>query len=82
VTVFAGLTMVTSLKFYSGKDINLRKSVPFMFIVGIALFFTLISVNPPAVLFALFLAYGISGYVYGAVCLYRRHRDKGLPKPE
>jgi CDP-diacylglycerol--serine O-phosphatidyltransferase len=82
VTMFAGLTMVTNLKFYSGKDINLRQSVPFMFIVGIALFFTLISVNPPIVLFILFLCYGLSGYIYGIVCLYRRHRDKGLPKPE
>jgi CDP-diacylglycerol--serine O-phosphatidyltransferase len=61
LTAFAGLSMVTSLKFYSGKDINLRKSVPFMFIVGIALFFTLISVDPPFVLFLLFLGYGLSG---------------------
>lgn len=82
LTAFAGLSMVTSLKFYSGKDINLRQSVPFIFIVGIALFFTLISVDPPIVLFMLFLGYGLSGYVYGIVCLYRRHRDKGLPKPE
>ncbi len=82
LTRFAGLSMVTSLRFYSGKDINLRKSVPFMFIVGIALFFTLISVDPPIVLFLLFLGYGLSGYLYGIICLYRRHRDKGLPKAE
>jgi CDP-diacylglycerol---serine O-phosphatidyltransferase len=74
VTVFAGLTMVTNLKFYSGKDINLRRSVPFIFIVGIALFFTLISVDPPIILFLLFVAYGLSGYVHGALCLYRRLR--------
>ncbi|MDD4881288.1 MAG: CDP-diacylglycerol--serine O-phosphatidyltransferase [Gallionellaceae bacterium] len=82
LTVFAGLTMVTNLRFYSGKDINLRKSVPFMFIVLVALFFTLISVDPPIVLFMLFLGYGLSGYVYGVLCLYRRRRDKGLPKQE
>jgi CDP-diacylglycerol--serine O-phosphatidyltransferase len=74
ITAFAGLTMVTSLKFYSGKDINLRRSVPFIFIVGIALFFTVISVNPPLVLFLLFIAYGLSGYVHGALCLIRRWR--------
>ncbi|MDD4882667.1 MAG: CDP-diacylglycerol--serine O-phosphatidyltransferase, partial [Gallionellaceae bacterium] len=62
--------------------INLRKSVPFMFIVLVALFFTLISVDPPIVLFMLFLGYGLSGYVYGVLCLYRRRRDKGLPKQE
>ncbi|MFZ5485321.1 MAG: CDP-diacylglycerol--serine O-phosphatidyltransferase [Pseudomonadota bacterium] len=82
LTVFAGLTMVSNLKFYSGKDINLRKSVPFIVIFGIALFFTLVSVDPPIVLFMLFLGYGLSGYLYGLICLYRRHRDKSLPKPE
>ena len=82
LTVFAGLTMVSNLKFYSGKDINLRKSVPFIVIFGIALFFTLVSVDPPIVLFLLFLGYGLSGYLYGVICLYRRHRDKSLPKPE
>jgi CDP-diacylglycerol--serine O-phosphatidyltransferase len=82
LTVFAGLTMVSNLKFYSGKDINLRKSVPFMVVVLLALAFTLISVDPPIVLFGLFVAYGLSGYLYGAVCLYRRWRDRGLPKAE
>ena len=79
LTIFAGLTMVSNLRFYSGKDINLRKSVPLMFIVLVALFFTLISVDPPIVLFLLFLCYGLSGYVHGALCLYRRWR---LPKAE
>jgi CDP-diacylglycerol---serine O-phosphatidyltransferase len=82
LTIFAGLTMVTNLRFYSGKDINLRRSVPFLFIFGIALFFTLVSVDPPIVLFLLFLGYGLSGYLHAVVCLYRRHRDKNLAKPE
>ncbi len=29
VTMFAGITMVTNVPFYSFKDINLKKSVPF-----------------------------------------------------
>src|SRR3954463_10336708 len=29
VTIYAGVTMVSSVKFYSGKDINLRRAVPF-----------------------------------------------------
>ncbi|MFX6044716.1 CDP-diacylglycerol--serine O-phosphatidyltransferase, partial [Acinetobacter baumannii] len=28
ITLFAGLTMVSNVKFWSGKDINLRRSVP------------------------------------------------------
>jgi CDP-diacylglycerol---serine O-phosphatidyltransferase len=62
VTAFAGISMVTNLAFYSGKDFNLKRSVPFVAIVLIALGFSLISLDPPIVLFLLFLAYGLSGY--------------------
>lgn len=62
-TVFAGLTMVSDLRYYSGKDIDLRRSVPFMMVLVIVLAFVLISYSPPVVLFALFVAYGLSGYV-------------------
>src|SRR6187399_2004198 len=34
VTVFAGLTMVSNLKYWSGKAINLRKSVPFVVVLA------------------------------------------------
>jgi CDP-diacylglycerol--serine O-phosphatidyltransferase len=63
LTVFAGVTMVSSLKYYSFKDLNMRKSVPFIVIFLLALFFIFVSVDPPAVLFVLFLIYGLSGYV-------------------
>jgi CDP-diacylglycerol---serine O-phosphatidyltransferase len=63
LTIFAGVTMVSNVRYWSGKDINLRKSVPFMMIVAFAVGFALISSYPPGVLFALFLAYAVSGYV-------------------
>ncbi len=63
VTLFAGVSMITNLAFYSGKDFNLKRSVPFLVVVLIALGFSLISVDPPIVLFLLFLGYGVSGYV-------------------
>ena len=66
LTIFAGITMVSNLRYYSGKDINLRRSVPFMVIAAIALGFALVSSYPPGVLFALFLAYAASGYVLSA----------------
>src|SRR5216117_966758 len=37
LTLFAGFTMVSSVRFYSDKDINLRKSVSFGVVVMIAL---------------------------------------------
>src|SRR5215467_6461101 len=64
LTLFAGLTMVVNVPFYSFKVVNLRRSVPFAVILLIVLGFGLISTDPPIVLFLLFVAYGLSGYVY------------------
>jgi len=73
LTLYAGITMVTNVPFYSFKDINLRRSVPFTVILLIVIAFALISFDPPIVLFLLFVAYGLSGYVYW---LWRRHRAR------
>lgn len=69
LTLFAGLSMVSNVPFYSFKTINMRKSVPFLVIFLIALFFLLIFSYPPGVLFGLFLCYGLSGYVMWLVQL-------------
>jgi CDP-diacylglycerol--serine O-phosphatidyltransferase len=63
VTFFAGVTMVTNLPFYSGKDVNFRRSVPFWSVLVIVLGLIVISVDPALVLFGLFVAYSLSGYV-------------------
>lgn len=64
LTVFAGLSMVSNIPFYSFKDFNLRKSVPFIAIFLLAMFFVLISSYPAGVLFMLFMGYALSGYVW------------------
>jgi CDP-diacylglycerol--serine O-phosphatidyltransferase len=68
--------MVSNLKFYSGKDINLRKSVPFSAVVsiafGIVALFTFSS-TLPEMLFFLFVCYGASGYV---IWLYEQVRNR------
>ena len=71
VTVYAGLSMVSNSPFYSFKDINFRRSVPFIFVVGIMLVFVAVSSDPPKWLFAMFVAYGLSGHL---LCLWRRVR--------
>jgi CDP-diacylglycerol--serine O-phosphatidyltransferase len=65
LTTFAGITMVSNLRYYSFKSINMRKSVPFIVIFLFALFFIFISIDPPSILFLLFLGYCLSGYVMG-----------------
>ncbi|MEY3244758.1 MAG: hypothetical protein RJB20_998 [Pseudomonadota bacterium] len=63
LTVFAGASMVTDLRYYSGKDINLKRSVPFFVILVIMLLMVLVSYSPPEVLFFLMAAYALSGYL-------------------
>lgn len=63
ITIYAGMTMVSNAPFYSFKDLNLKKSVPYMAVPLIVLAFVLVSSDPPIVLFSLFLVYAVSGYV-------------------
>lgn len=82
VILFAGISMVTNLKFYSGKEINLRKSVPFFVVILIVLFFILVSTSPPEVLLLIFVLYGLSGYVHAFWNWARRRQKKPAPLPD
>jgi len=73
-TLYAGLTMVTNIPFFSFKDVSFKRSVPFVVIVAIALGIAVINIDPPIVLFSLFCGYGVSGY---AIYIYKR--VKGRP---
>jgi CDP-diacylglycerol---serine O-phosphatidyltransferase len=73
LTLYAGLTMVTNVPFYSFKDVSMKRSVPFAVIVLIALAIAVINIHPPTVMFGLFVVYGLSGY---AVYVWRK--AKGL----
>ena len=72
LVIFAGITMVSNVRFYSFKDFNLRRSVPFVFIVAIALIIALLSYEPSLALFGLFVVYALSGYVLALRRLLRR----------
>lgn len=72
VTLFAGLTMVTNIPYYSFKDFGGRRSVPFVFLVGAALLIGAVSIEPATMLFLIFVAYSISGYI-----IYGWRRSKG-----
>ena len=73
VCLFSGLTMVTNLPYYSFKDLQMKKSVPFAAIVLLALIIAVINIHPPLVLFALFVMYGLSGYT-----VYAYRKAKGV----
>jgi CDP-diacylglycerol---serine O-phosphatidyltransferase len=71
LTLYAGITMVTNVKFYSGKDINLRRMIPFSVAVALVLVLLLITIQPPIVLWGVMVAYGVSGYAAWAVGRWR-----------
>jgi len=72
--LYAGLTMVTNVPFYSFKDVHMKRSVPFAVIVLIAIGIAVINIDPPIVLFGIFVAYGLSGYL-----VYFWRKAKGIP---
>jgi CDP-diacylglycerol--serine O-phosphatidyltransferase len=73
ISLFAGLTMVTNVPFYSFKGVHMKRSVPFVVLVAIALGIAVVNIDPPTVLFGLFVVYSLSGYV-----IYGWRRAKGL----
>ena len=62
-TMFAGITMVTNLPFYSFKEINLKKAVPFWVMLAFVAGLAVIALKPSVVLFLMFFAYAVSGYI-------------------
>ncbi|MEC5399398.1 CDP-diacylglycerol--serine O-phosphatidyltransferase [Uliginosibacterium sp. H1] len=74
ITVFAGVSMVSNVFFYSGKSINLRRSVPFAVALLFVVALIVLSSYPPGVLFALFICYALSGYVMYVWRLLRKRR--------
>ncbi len=69
--LYAGLTMVSNVPFYSFKDLQMRRSVPFVVIVLIVLAIGVVNIHPPTILFGAFMVYGLSGY---AVYSWRKAR--------
>lgn len=82
IALFAGLTMVSNVPFYSFKDVNFRKSVPFIVVFLIALGLALVAIAPAVVLWPIFVVYGLSGYVVFALQRARGKRVSIIPTDE
>jgi CDP-diacylglycerol--serine O-phosphatidyltransferase len=74
LTLVSGLTMVSNIKYYSFKAINLKRSVPFVAVFLLVLTVALISYQPAIVLFGGFVVYLVSGYAVSGWMLLRRRR--------
>jgi CDP-diacylglycerol--serine O-phosphatidyltransferase len=80
-TVYAGLTMVSSAPFYSGKSFHVARSVPFWVMVAVIVLIFVVSSDPPIALFTLFCCYAVSGYVYWAWRWFRGEANPARPVP-
>lgn len=61
VVAAAGVLMVSNIRYYSFKDVDLKGPVPFVVLLAIVLGFVVISVEPSVMLLLLFGAYVASG---------------------
>lgn len=66
ITLFAGLSMVVQIPFWSFKEININRKVPFFTMILVMLGLLVVMLKPSLVLFLFFFAYSLSGYLtYG-----------------
>ncbi len=75
VTVATGILMVSNVRYYSFKDLDVRGKVPFVALLVMILIFVLVSLDPPWVLFGSFVLYALSGPVTTVWLLLRRRRQ-------
>lgn len=74
-TVSAALAMVSNVPYKSFKDFNAKNRIPYFALVLVLIPFLLISVDPPIVLFGMFLLYLCSGPF---IWLRRRRNKRAL----
>jgi CDP-diacylglycerol--serine O-phosphatidyltransferase len=87
LTVAVALLMVSTIRYRSFKDLDLRGRVPFVAVLLLVLIFAFVSIDPPQVLFALFFGYAVSGPINSVVFirkrrqLLERRRQRSPPPP-
>ena len=77
LTLFAGLSMVVQIPFWSFKEINVRRKVPFFAMILLVLGLLIVALEPSLVLFLFFLGYSLSGYVMFG-CRYWKKRRRAV----
>jgi len=61
VTVIIGALMVSSIRYYSFKDIDFKGHVPFVALLAVLMLFVFVSISPPLILLSAFGLYVLSG---------------------
>ena len=80
LTFVCGILMVSTLRYHSFKELDLRGKVPFVVILILVLGFALVAIDPPLVLFIGFLAYALSGPILTLTKLRQHKSDRQQDK--
>jgi CDP-diacylglycerol--serine O-phosphatidyltransferase len=81
ITVYAGLSMVSSAPFYSGKKFQIGSSVPFWVLIVAVIAIFVVSSDPPIALFTIGCCYALSGYVYWIWRWFKGEPNPAKPLP-
>ena len=76
LVALSGLLMVSNIKYYSFKDLDLKGRVPFVVILVAVLAFAVVFSDPPRILLLMFLVYAVSGPVQYMLRLRKRQTNQ------
>ena len=76
VIAAVGLLMVSNVRYYSFKDIDLKNRVPFMVLIALVLALAIIAIDPATMLLLVFISYGASGPLYVVFAKTRKTDEK------
>ncbi len=80
ILVSAGVLMVSNVRYYSFKEINLKGRSSFKFLLIATLIIVVITLWPSAILFVFFLAYALSGLIITMVEVRKKRQIKKRTK--
>ena len=75
LTVFVAALMISTIRYHSFKQIDLKGKVPFFVVVIPVLIITAIALDPPEILFSIFFIYVLSGPCMTLWQLRKMRRD-------
>lgn len=80
ITVLLAALMVSTIRYYSFKQIDLKGKVPFFTIVVVVLMLVAVAIDPPQMLFAIFFLFAVSGPVMTLWQIRKVRREAKLNK--
>lgn len=76
LAIIIAILMVSNVRYYSFKELDLKGRVPFVAILLVVLVFVGISLDPPKILFLIFFCYALSGPMLALYALYKKQSLK------